>query len=74
MRKESKYNMKNPFSLNNSQKTHRKTCGRVTKEVIGELNRMLKGWAYESMDSHVRRRLRQWLERKHKVKGTISER
>ncbi|MGA8478926.1 MAG: group II intron maturase-specific domain-containing protein [Chthoniobacterales bacterium] len=28
-----------------SQKTDRKTCGRDTEEVIGELNLMLKGWA-----------------------------
>jgi RNA-directed DNA polymerase len=41
---------------------------------------MLKGWAnyfqlgsvskaYESVDSHVRNRLRQWLKRKHKIIG-----
>jgi RNA-directed DNA polymerase len=46
---------------------------------------MLKGWAnyfqlgsvskaYESVDSHVRRRLRQWLGRKHKVKGPVENR
>jgi RNA-directed DNA polymerase len=65
-----------------SQKTQRETCGRDTEEVIGELNLMLKGWAnyfrlgsvskaYESVDSHVRNRLRQWLGRKHKVKGRV---
>jgi len=65
-----------------SQKTQRETCGRDTEEVIGELNLMLKGWAnyfrlgsvskaYESVDSHVRNRLRQWLGRKHKIKGRV---
>jgi hypothetical protein len=50
--------------------------------MIGELNVMLKGWAnylrlgsvskaYESVDSHVRSRLRQWLRRKHKIKGWV---
>jgi RNA-directed DNA polymerase len=50
--------------------------------MIGELNLMLKGWAnyfrlgsvskaYESVDSHVRNRLRQWLGRKHKIKGRV---
>jgi len=73
------------FCENISQKTDRKTCGRDTEEVIGELNLMLKGWAnyfqlgsvskaYESVDSHVRRRLRQWLGRKHKIKGRVENR
>ena len=53
--------------------------------MIGELNLMLKGWAnyfqlgsvskaYESVDSHVRRRLRQWLGQKHKIKGRVENR
>ena len=65
-----------------NQKTQRETCGRKTEEVIGELNLMLKGWAnyfrlgsvskaYESVDSHVRNRLRQWLGRKHKIRGRV---
>lgn len=73
------------FCENISQKTDRKTCGRDTEEVIGELNLMLKGWAnyfrlgsvskaYESVDSHVRRRLRQWLGRKHKINGRVENR
>jgi group II intron reverse transcriptase/maturase len=73
------------FCENISQKTDRKTCGRDTEEVIGELNLMLRGWAnyfqlgsvskaYESVDSHVRRRLRQWLGRKHKLKGRVENR
>ena len=60
----------------------RDPVGRDTEEVIGELNLMLKGWAnyfrlgsvskaYESVDSHVRNRLRQWLGRKHKIKGRV---
>ena len=73
------------FCENISQQTDRKTCVRDTEEVIGELNLMLKGWgnyfqlgsvskAYESVDSHVRRRLRQWLGRKHKIKGRVESR
>jgi RNA-directed DNA polymerase len=67
-----------------SQKTDRKTCGGDTKEVIGELNQMLRGWAnyfqlgsvskaYESVDSHVRHRLRHWLRRKHKIKVRVEK-
>jgi len=52
-----------------SQKTQREATGVKPKKVIGELNLMLKGWAnyfrlgsvsraYESVDSHVRSRLR----------------
>jgi len=63
-----------------SQKTRGQTCGRDTEELVGELNLMLKGWAnyfrlgsvskaYESVDSHVRDRLRQWLRRKHKIRA-----
>jgi RNA-directed DNA polymerase len=62
-----------------SQKTRGQTCLRDTEELVGELNLMLKGWAnyfrlgsvskaYESVDSHVRDRLRQWLRRKHKIR------
>jgi len=67
-----------------SQKTQRNTCGRDTEELIGELNLMLKGWAnyfrlgsvskaYESVDSHARNRLRQWLRRKHKIKVRVEK-
>jgi group II intron reverse transcriptase/maturase len=48
---------------------------------VGSLNRMLTGWAnyfrlgpvstaYRAVDAHARYRLRQWLCRKHKVRGT----
>jgi RNA-directed DNA polymerase len=67
-----------------SQKTRGQTCGRDTEELVGELNRMLKGWAndfrlgsvskaYESVDSHVRNRLRQWLRRKHKIRARVEK-
>jgi RNA-directed DNA polymerase len=67
-----------------SQKTQREANGRDTEEMIGELNLMLKGWAnyfrlgsvskaYESVDSHVRNRLRQWLRRKHKIKVRVEK-
>jgi group II intron reverse transcriptase/maturase len=65
-----------------SQQTRGQTCGRDTEELVGELNLMLKGWAnyfrlgsvskaYESVDSHVRNRLRQWLRRKHKIRARV---
>ena len=49
-------------------------------EQVGRLNRVINGWAnyfclgpvskaYAAVDSHVRRRLRQWLCAKHKVPG-----
>jgi RNA-directed DNA polymerase len=67
-----------------SQKTREQTCGRDTEELVGELNLMLKGWAnyfrlgsvskaYESVDSHVRNRLRQWLRRKHKIRVRVAK-
>lgn len=50
------------------------------EEIVGRLNRKLNGWsnyfrlgpvskAYAVVDSHSRKRLRQWLCRKHKVRG-----
>ena len=67
-----------------SQQTRGQTCGRDTEELVGELNLMLKGWAnyfrlgsvskaYESVDSHVRDRLRQWLRRKHKIRARVEK-
>jgi RNA-directed DNA polymerase len=61
-----------------SQMTRRQTSGKVTEELVGELNRVLRGWgnyfclgsvskAYRSVDSHVRSRLRQWLSKKHQL-------
>ena len=49
-------------------------------EVVGRLNQKIGGWAnyfslgavgkaYRSVDSHANRRLRQWLCKKHKVRG-----
>jgi hypothetical protein len=50
------------------------------EEIVGRLNRMIRGWAnyfsygsvsraYRAVDFHARERLRQWLCRKHKVAG-----
>ncbi|MCK4303145.1 MAG: hypothetical protein KAY24_02810, partial [Candidatus Eisenbacteria sp.] len=50
------------------------------EERVARLNRVLRGWsnyfclgpvskAYRSVDQHARRRLRQWLRGKHKVRG-----
>lgn len=64
-----------------SEVTDRRTVGRDTQEVVGKLNQRLRGWAgyfslgpvvhaYEVVNKHVRRRLRRWLCKKHKVKGS----
>jgi len=51
-----------------------------TEEQVGRINRKLEGWsnyfrlgpvsnAYRAVDRHTAQRLRQWLRRKHKVRG-----
>jgi group II intron reverse transcriptase/maturase len=51
-----------------------------SEEIVGRINRKLSGWsnyfrlgpvskAYAAVDHHTRKRLRQWLCRKHKVRG-----
>ena len=68
-----------------SETTCHQTRGRETEEVVGELNLILKGWAnyfrlgsvskaYRAVDRHTRNRLRRWLCRKHKVKGSGTRR
>jgi RNA-directed DNA polymerase len=68
-----------------SEMTCHQTRGRETEEVVGELNLVLKGWAnyfrlgsvskaYRAVDRHTRNRLRRWLCRKHKVKGSGTRR
>ena len=63
-----------------SERTGRHTVLRPGEEKVGQLNRMLVGWAnyfclgpvsqgYRAIDQHVCRRLRQWLCAKHKVRG-----
>jgi len=60
--------------------TDRRGTGRPTEQVIGQINRVLVGWsnyfclgpvskAYRAVDHHTRNRLRQWLRKKHKLKG-----
>ena len=62
-----------------SEQTARRYQGWRAEEVVGRLNRMMSGWAnyftigqvspaYEAVDAHSTRRLRQWLRRKRKVK------
>jgi hypothetical protein len=64
-----------------SQMTKRQTCGKVTEELVGELNMVLRGWsnyfclgsvskAYRSVDSHARSRLRRWLSKKHQLNNS----
>jgi len=63
-----------------SQLTQRRRLNDDATEVVGELNALLRGWgqyfclgsvskAYRAVDAHARHRLRQWLCRKHKVRG-----
>ena len=63
-----------------SECTGRHTALRPVEEKVGQLNRMMVGWAnyfclgpvsqaYRAIDQHVCRRLRQWLCAKHKVRG-----
>ncbi len=63
-----------------SQLTARPRLVEEVTEVVGELNALLRGWgqyfclgsvskAYRAVDAHARHRLRQWLCRKHKVRG-----
>jgi group II intron reverse transcriptase/maturase len=59
-----------------SERTSRRWHGRNVLDLVGELNRTLRGWAnyfclgpvsraYRAVDAHVRARLRQWLCGKH---------
>jgi len=63
-----------------SEKTSRRSSSRDAEMLVGELNRILVGWAnyfslgpvskaYAIVDRHVSRRLRQWLRGKHQVQG-----
>jgi group II intron reverse transcriptase/maturase len=63
-----------------SEMTARRWTRIDVEDLIGRLNRLLDGWsnyfrlgpvskAYRSVDSHTRRRLRQWLCDKHGVQG-----
>jgi len=62
-----------------SEMTDRRTVGTATQKKVEQLNAMLRGWGnyfclgpvvriYEVISKHVRRRLRRWLCRKHKVR------
>ena len=63
------------------EKTDRKRCGLDASVVVAELNEGLRGWAnyyrlgsvsnaYRAIDAYVTDRLRRWLCRKHKVRGS----
>lgn len=64
-----------------SEVTDRSTGMLDAEEIVGRLNRKLVGWAnyfslgpvspaYQTIDTHVRQRLRRWLCKKHKVAST----
>ena len=62
-----------------SELTDRRTTSRSVAEVVADLNRLAAGWAnyfclgsvskaYRIVEEHLRYRLRQWLNRKHKIR------
>jgi RNA-directed DNA polymerase len=68
-----------------SEMTRRRCSSKDVGEQVATINRKLSGWsnyfclgpvsnAYRAVDSHVNRRLRQWLCKKHKVRGTGTSR
>ena len=63
-----------------SERTDRRWQHQAPDRLVGELNRMISGWAryfqlgqvspaYAAVDAHTTKRLRQWLCRKHKVRS-----
>ena len=63
-----------------SEATERRWLRTDVEDRVARLNRLMVGWAnyfhlgpvstdYKALDRHARRRLRQWLRRKHKVPG-----
>jgi len=68
-----------------SAATERHWLGRTAEETVEGLNRQLRGWgnyfclgsvskAYRAVDAHARKRLRQWLCAKHKVRSGCTKR
>ena len=68
-----------------SAQTHRRYSRQDPSWMVDRLNRMISGWAqyfqlgqvspaYVAIDKHATKRLRQWLCRKHKVRGGKSVR
>lgn len=64
-----------------TKETDRRCTALDAEKVVGGLNRKLNGWAnyfclgpvspaYRAINTHVTRRLRRWLCKKHKVRGT----
>jgi RNA-directed DNA polymerase len=68
-----------------SDETERRTTRLDSKTLVGKLNRMMIGWAnyfcqgpvdraYRAVDRHAKKRLRQWLCTKHKVRWPAVQR
>jgi RNA-directed DNA polymerase len=68
-----------------SRETERNKTTRDREQVVGTLNRMMVGWAnyfclgpvskaYRAVEQHARKRLRQWLCAKHKVRWPATKR
>lgn len=75
----SKKSIKRMVDSISEETSRRRTCLEA-ETVVGRLNRKLTGWAnyfslgpvgksYRAIDAHAKRRLRQWLCKKHKVPG-----
>jgi hypothetical protein len=65
-----------------SEETERRTTQLDSKTLVGKFNRMMTGWAnyfrlgpvskaYDAVDRHAKKRLRQWLCTKHNSCGSI---
>jgi group II intron reverse transcriptase/maturase len=68
-----------------SELTHRRGQNQTARDLVRRLNQTLRGWAnyfclgpvskaYAAVDAHARKRLRQWLGRKHSQRGRCTSR
>jgi len=68
-----------------SEATRRNKTQQAVEQIVAQLNRQMVGWAnyfclgpvskaYQAVERHTRRRLRQWLRAKHKLQGAGTKR